>query len=106
MVKVSSLTSYRSGEAVRNQFHIYDRNNGKTYFQSYNSLIAEYDFNNQKLILGCDWDYSVTTLKYLKQWMYDNCMYIYSRLPKGKSFKDSVQKAINNGLIEYNREME
>ncbi len=61
--KVESLTSPRSGEAVRNQFVI-NMDNGQV-FQSYNSTIAIK--MEGKVYLTKDYDYSVTTSKYLKQ---------------------------------------
>lgn len=55
--------SNRSGDAVKNQYII--KFNNYYAFQSYDSLIAIYDIEKNKLVLGCDFDYSVTTLKYL-----------------------------------------
>ena len=46
---------------VKNQFVIED--NGNTYFQSYNSIIAKRDINGV-ITLGNNWDYSKTTNKY------------------------------------------
>lgn len=61
--KVEALTSPRSGEAVKNQVVI-NMNNGEV-FQSYDSTIAvKY---KGVYYLTNDFDYSVTTSKYLKQ---------------------------------------
>ena len=61
--KVEALTSPISGEAVKNQVVI-NMNNGEV-FQSYDSTIAvKY---NGVVYLTNDFDYSVTTSKYLKQ---------------------------------------
>lgn len=101
-MKVYNLTSKRSGETVRNQFDI--RNNGISYFQSYNSLIAKWD--GKSLVLGVDWDYSTTTSKYLHQWISENCYEIKSKLNNySGSFKQKVQKAINNNEIIYDEGM-
>ena len=61
--KVEALTSPISGEAVRNQVVI-NMNNGEV-FQSYSSTIAIK--HKGKVFLTDDFDYSVTTSKYLKQ---------------------------------------
>jgi len=60
---VEALTSPRSGEAVKNQVVI-RMNNGRV-FQSYDSTIAIK--HNGVVYLTNDFDYSVTTSKYLKQ---------------------------------------
>lgn len=102
-MKVQNITSKRSGQAVRNQFTIY--NNGKSYFQSYDSLIAEWD--GDKLTLGRDWDYSVTTMKYLWIWLGNECYTMVRRLDayNGNSGAVRIRKAIEAGEIIYNPEM-
>ena len=61
--QVRPLTSPRSGEAVKNQVEII-MNNG-VVFQSYSSTIAIE--HKGVTYLTKDFDYSVTTSKYLKQ---------------------------------------
>ena len=61
--KVEALTSPISGEAVKNQVVI-NMNNGEV-FQSYSSTIAIK--HKGVYYLTNDFDYSVTTSKYLKQ---------------------------------------
>ena len=103
-MKVSNLTSNRSGEAVRNQFCI--AHDGYTWFQSYDSMIAKW--GNNKLVLGKDWDYSSTTKKYLHQWMNENCYHFLSQLESSYSgsFGQIIQKAIDNGDIVYGVNMD
>ena len=61
--KVEALTSPRSGEAVKNQVVI--RMNNGNIFQSYDSTVA---IKHKGVVyLTKDFDYSVTTSKYLKQ---------------------------------------
>ena len=74
-------------------------------FQSYDSLIAIYDRDNNKLVIGRHWDYSVTTIKYFYQFLRYNCYSIWRSLPDGKSGKDKINKAIDLGLIEYDPNM-
>lgn len=100
---INHCESPRTGEPVKNQYVI---TLDKYYvFYSYNSLIAIYDREHTKLVLGCDFDYSVTTLKYLKQFLDYYCYSIYRELPSGKSLKDSLYKAIESGLIIYDEKM-
>ena len=76
------------GNPARNQFVVVK--DGKTYFQSYKTMIAE--VNNDKVTLSKDWVYSNTTLKHL---------YIFLR-HEGFQIekKNDVLKAIKNGNFE------
>jgi hypothetical protein len=68
------------------------------YLRSYNSLVAKYELDTQKLTLGHDWDYSVTTVKHLGMFM-NNWTH---NLPRGAK---EIQKAIDDGRIIYDPEM-
>lgn len=95
MVKVENMFS-TNGNRVANQFVIFsDR---KRVFQSYDSICCVVDENG--VTLGRDWDFSITTLKYLYLFLkeYTN---VFDKLPKGSSKKDSIQKAIDYGVINY-----
>lgn len=100
---VEPCTSTRTGEAVKNQYVITNRN--WTAFQSYSSLVAIYDRENKTLLLGGDFDYSRTTAKYLGQFIRDYCGNLWQQLPNGKSLSDSLRKAIKSGLISYDATM-
>ena len=100
-VHIRPITSSRSGRAVANQYTI--QGPGYIAFQSYDSLIAVKA--GDRLTLGRHWDYSVTTSKYLWQWLSDNCWYIVRQLPDGKSGADRIRKAIAAGLIYYDPDM-
>ena len=66
--KVYNLTSIRSGRSVANQYEIITKDN--YIFQSYNSIIAKVNRKNNQITLDdYYWDYSATTLKYLKQFL-------------------------------------
>ena len=60
-MKVENFTN-RNGRAIPNQFII--ESNGRTYFQSYNSMIACKNTSGQIEIDERYWNYSVTTGKY------------------------------------------
>ena len=93
----------------KNQFVIYGDNNEIT-FQSYDSTIAIIEQGN--LTLGCDWDYSNTTLRHLYAFLEE---YYYDLNAELKSFLydlrisnkkgDKIRKAISNGLITYNENL-
>ena len=100
---VIPFKSPRSGRPVVNHYVMDSRNT--VLFQSYASLIAVYDKELCKLTLGKDWDYSVTTKKYLYQFLQEYCYPVYRNLPDGKSGADSIRKAINSGLIVYDENM-
>jgi copper chaperone CopZ len=81
--KVYPLTSPRSGDAVKNQVEI-SMDNG-TVFQSYSSTIA---IKHKGITyLTKDFDYSVTTSKYLKQFC-------------GKSAKE-IKAELKNGTTKF-----
>ena len=62
-VKVAQMLNDR-GQAVKNQFYIFDQDNSVVMFQSYNSIIAK-RYNNGNVELDQNyWDYSLTTGKY------------------------------------------
>jgi len=68
-IRVSNLESPRSGNPVANQYEI---ETDKYYiFQSYGSIIAkkERGFLGKVILDPYYWNYSRTTLKYLKQFL-------------------------------------
>lgn len=108
-MKVKFIISPNSGEAVRNQFVIIDDN--AIYFQSYESVVAKLEINESymdKLILGRDWDYSHTTLRWLYVFLdyYVPEYYYHIKRNYGKLCKANIEKAIKYGIIIYDEEME
>lgn len=93
MVAIKVYPAQGKNGAVVNQYEIVDYRDKKAYFQSYESLIAEWD--GKHLTVGNDWDYSTTTTKYFKQW----CERYEIKLPKGKNFSDSIRKGLADGSI-------
>ena len=104
MVKIYSLSG-RTGEAVRNQYSIRDSEAQKTFFQSYDSLIAEWD--GKTLTLGRNYDYSNTTIKYLHQWIDSEAWTIKRELDKtgGRTGIDKIRRGIKSGIIRYDEKM-
>lgn len=89
-MRVTNMTSPRSGNPVANQYTITD--GGIETFQSYETTIAKVDTTVRPTVVTLDkdsWDYSVTTLKYLKEFLKDNGYY-------GLSKKD-IQDKIDSG---------
>lgn len=83
----------------KNQFIIW--NNNKLMFQSYESLIAEIDYNLAiyELTLGVNWDYSKTTMKHLKMFLNEYEWYGKYRIDWKKPFKQQIEKLISEGVI-------
>ena len=98
-MKVYNMKSARSGRPVANQFIIKIGN--VLYFQSYKSVVCIYDTVNHLVCFGRDWDYSITTMKYLYQFLDENNV----TLPTGKSGADSIRKGIKQGLFSYDPEL-
>lgn len=81
-MKVTNMTSPRSGRPVANQFVITDEGRGalgnftqRRVFQSYDSVIAKITIWPDTVRVVLDehyWDYSVTTGKYRNQFLGEN----------------------------------
>jgi len=85
-LKVRQMESPRSYRPVANQF-IIETEDGE-YFQSYRTIIA-FRPNNGRTVLDTDsWDYSVTTLKYLKEFL------------GTRDSKKDIEKRIKEGTYE------
>ena len=80
------------GNKISNQFKV--TTNGKTYFQSYKSIVASVDRSTGKVALYQDWDYSNTTRKYLYRFLYENGR-------KDLYNKKAVEAAIKKGEVSY-----
>ena len=85
MVRVSNL--YRNGRQVPNQFEI--KTDNGFYFQSYASVCAH--IKRDEVILSKNWNYSQTTLKYVKQFLNGHGVMVDT--------KGSIQSLIDNGKI-------
>lgn len=66
MAMVENLTS-RNGNKVSNQFKLYLASG--VAFQSYSTMIACKMYGTNKVYLSNSWDYSNTTMKYLKDFL-------------------------------------
>lgn len=53
----------------KNQFLITERNGKRISFKSYDSMCAVVDTDKNTITLGCDWDYSTTTLRHLYRFL-------------------------------------
>ena len=73
-----------------NQFIIYA--DGKTIFQSYDSIIAIVDYEKKTIEIGEDWNYSVTTGKHRNIFFKD-----YVHISELATL-DGMRKALKNGI--------
>lgn len=90
-MKIENIISAK-GNKVANQFKIAAKN--KTYFQSYQSVVASVDKMTGKVELYKDWDYSKTTSKYLYRFLAE-CGHrsLYN--------KKAIEAAIKSGEVSY-----
>ena len=101
-VHISNMTSPRTGNTVSNQFVI--DSSRYSFFQSYASLVAVYDKNERSITLGHAWNYSKTTLKYLKMWLESDAFNAWAYIRdefRGRTLSETIRKAIDAGVIEY-----
>ena len=95
-IKTYNLKSPRTGNSVASQVEIIHENeNFRTiFFQSYNSVIAKLYLNKKgdwAIYLDSeDWDYSRTTLKYLRVFLNDYIGF--------NGFTKDIRNNINKGL--------
>ena len=57
----------RNGDDAKNQFKVH-KDDG-VYFESYGTIIAKRGTRGHITLDMCYWDYSITTLQYLKQFL-------------------------------------
>jgi hypothetical protein len=81
-VKVTQMSSNRTGEAVKNQM-IIETSDGR-FFQSYDSIIAVKRNNGSIELDSRYWDYSKTTGKYRNQFLNEK--------------REETQKKIDSGI--------
>ena len=106
-VHISNLESPRTGKPVSNQFVI--ESGRYSFFQSYDSLVGFYDKEERSVTLGCSWDYSQTTRKYLHEWLKENAAPVWAYIRsefRGRTFSETIRKAIDAGVINYDGDME
>lgn len=88
-VSVEQMINDR-GNGAMNQFVIHDGD--LLMFQSYSSLIAVVNYATKEIVLGSDWDYSVTTGKHRNIFFRD-----YANIPD-LGTKKGIEYALKNGL--------
>lgn len=81
-----------------NQFRLYS--NGINELQSYNSLVVKIE--NGNITLGCDWDYSTTTSKYVYKFLEE---YGYINFYGITNKREYIKKLIKEGKIKYDYSM-
>ena len=102
MIKALPMVSTASGRAVANQYII--RTDTSIVFQSYTSTIAVLAKATGRLTLGCHFDYSRTTVKYLHQFIdryaSGNLRAAIDSAP-GSSYAAKLQHCIDCDIIDY-----
>lgn len=76
------MNNFKISQLQNNQFILHDFDNNVIYFQSYESLICKIE-NDYKITLYNDFDYSMTTSKYLHQFLNEfTCYDLYDFIKK------------------------
>ena len=95
MLKVSNLI--KNGRSVPNQFVIESHddlgNNHHVVFQSYESTIADVDYENMTITIYPDYDYSQTTIRNRNVFFADICMVALATTK-------ALEKAIKDGFAD------
>ena len=86
----------------KNQFHLYGE--GKDILQSYDSKVVEIEEENgkQKITLGVDWDYSMTTSKYVYKFLEEFTAINFNGIADKRKY---INRLIKENLINYNENM-
>ena len=89
----------------RNAYVIDNFETNEVILQSYNSTVAVYDRECDILTLGRHWDYSVTTLKHVYNFMQEYIPSVMDKLENSRTKKRSIEKLIAEMAIFYNPEI-
>ena len=88
-MRVENIISDK-GNAIANQFVM--TNNHTIVFQSYESMIATIDTENKIILIGVDYDYSVTTGKYRNIFFRDYAPYELNGLKDLSVLRRAIEK--------------
>ena len=74
------------------------------YLQSYKSIVAKYNKETKKVYLGYDWDYSKTTMKYVKRFIRECATHQYTNKMEHNSDTNNftvadLRRTLETGLV-------
>jgi hypothetical protein len=74
------------------------------YLQSYSTVVARYNKDSKSINLGYDWDYSRTTMKYVKRFIKECATHQYTNEmesnPDSNNFTVAdLRRALETGLV-------
>lgn len=99
-IKVYPLHSPRTGEAVKNQYDIYDFTTGTSIFQSYDTQCAS--LHKSTLIVSKYAFCSVTTAKYFRIWAENYYVKQEAILQAKKAIKEGAESVTIENALETN----
>lgn len=109
---MKNLKNIMKVEQLENKNQFLMENDKMAIFQSYDSIIAVYDKENDILTLGRDWDYSRTTTKHLYIYLNNMFRYSWSDLKENilsalatTNKRKAIQKLIDENIIKYESEL-
>lgn len=92
-------------EMSRNAYIIHNFETDEIFLQSYNSTVAVLDRESGIVTLGRHWDYSVTTLKHVYNFLEQYAPSISYNLCNSRTKKRSIERLIENNYIMYDVEL-
>ena len=88
-----------------NAFVIENFETNEVVLQSYNSIVAIVDRESGITTLGRHWDYSVTTLKHVYQFLEEYQPNLPYSILNSRTKKRSVENLIKDGFVFYDPEL-
>ena len=92
-------------EMKRNAYVIENFETQEVILQSYNSTVAILDRESGIVTLGRHWDYSVTTLKHVYQFLEEYSPSMPYALCESRTKKRSIEKLIKHNYVFYDPEL-
>ena len=93
-MRVENIVSDK-GNMIPNQFVM--TNNNTIVFQSYESMIVTIDESTKTVLIGADYDYSVTTGKYRNIFFRDYAPYELNGLKDLNTLRKAMKDGVYNG---------
>ena len=92
-------------EMRRNAYIIENFETEEVTLQSYDSTVAVLDKESGIITLGKHWDYSVTTLKHVYQFLEEYASNLPYSILESRTKKRSVEKLIKENYVFYDPEL-
>lgn len=92
-------------EMRKNAYVIENFDRKECTLQSYDSTVAVIDRESETITLGKHWDYSVTTLKHVYQFLEEYAQDLPNMFFESRTKKRSIERLIEQGYVIYNENL-